>query len=116
MIALIVTAMAAALLTWVVGWWGVVVAALVAGAALSHRRGVAWLVALAAVMAWCALILGNAVGGRFAVLASSIAGVMRVPSMLLIVVTLLFGALLAWSGAVLGSEIGRAARRPRTPT
>ena len=115
MLALFVTALGAALLTWLVGWWGVAIAALIAGAALSHRRGVAWLVALAAVMAWCGLILGNAVGGRFAVLASSIGGVMRVPPALLIVVTLLFGALLAWSAAVLGSEIGRAVRSPRTP-
>jgi hypothetical protein len=114
-IALLFTALGAALLTWLVGWWGVVIAGLIAGAVLSHRRGVAWVVALAAVMAWCALILGNAIGGRFATLASSIAGVMRVPPALLIVVTLLFGALLAWSAAVLGSEIGRAARRERTP-
>jgi hypothetical protein len=115
-IALLVTAIGAAVLTWLVGWWGVVVVALIAGAMLSHRRGVAWLVALAVVMGWCALILGNAVGGRFATLASSIAGAMRVPPALLVIVTLLFGALLAWSAAVLGSEVGRVARRSRTPT
>ena len=114
--ALLVTAIATAALTWLVGWWGVVLAALVAGAVLSHRSGVAWLIAFAAIMAWCALILANAVGGRFATLAASIAGVMSVPPALLVIVTLLFGALLAWSAAVLGSEIGRAVRRGRTPT
>ena len=113
-IALLVTAVAVAALTWLVGWWGVVIAALVAGAVLSHRRGVAWLVALAAIAAWSALILANAVGGRFATLASSIGGVMRVPPALLVLVTLLFGGLLAWSAAVLGSEIGRVARSART--
>jgi hypothetical protein len=114
-IALVVTALAVLVLTWVVGWSGVAIAALLAGAVLWHRRGVAWLVALAAIVAWSALILTNAIGGRFAILASSIGGVMRVPPALLVIVTLLFGALLAWSAAVLGSEIGRAARSARTP-
>jgi hypothetical protein len=113
-IALLVTALAVAALTWAVGWWGVVLAALLAGAVLWRRRGVAWLVALAAIVAWGALILANAVGGRFPTLASSIGGVMRVPPALLVIVTLLFGALLAWSAAVLGSEIGRATRSTRS--
>ena len=115
MIPLLATALGVALLTWSLGWWGVVVAALVAGVALWRRRGVAWLVALATVTAWGALILVNSVGGRFATLASSIAGVMRVPPALLVIVTLLFGALLAWSAAVIGSEIGRMAHDHRTP-
>jgi hypothetical protein len=38
---------------------------------------------------------------------------MRLPPALLVIVTLLFGALLAWSAAVIGSEIGRLARRER---
>jgi hypothetical protein len=115
-IALLATAVAVAFLTWLVGWWGVVIAALIAGALLWRRRGVAWLIALAAVVAWSSIILANAVGGRFATLASSVAGVMRVPPALLVLVTLLFAALLAWSAAVLGSEIGRVVRSGRTPT
>ena len=67
-IPLLATALGVALLTWSLGWWGVVVAALVAGAVLWRRRGVAWLVALAAITAWGALILVNSVGGRFAAL------------------------------------------------
>jgi hypothetical protein len=114
-IPLLATALGVALLTWSLGWWGVVVAAIVAGAVLSHRRGAAWLVALATITAWGVLILVNSVGGRFATLASSIAGVMRIPPALLVIVTLLFGALLAWSAAVLGSEIARLARRERMP-
>ena len=113
MIALLATALAVALRTWSLGWWGVIVAALVAGAVLSRRRGVVWLVALAAITAWGALILVDSLGGRFATLASSIAGVMRLSPAILVIVTLLFGALLAWSAAVLGSEIGRLARRER---
>ena len=49
-------------------------------------------------------------GGRFDALATSVAGVLRAPSVALLVVTLLFGALLAWSAAVVGSEIGRLVR------
>ena len=100
------------MLTWLLGWWGVVIAALVAGALL-QRRGAAWLVALAAVVAWGALLAANALGGRFSALAASIGGVLRVPAAMLMVVTLLFGALLAWSAAVVGGEIGRLARTKR---
>ena len=110
MLALLGTALAVATLTWLLGWWGVVIAALVAGVVLRQRRGVAWLVALAAVVAWVALLAVDAVGGRFSTLAGSVAGVMRVPVPALLLVTLLFGALLGWSAAVVGSEIGRRAR------
>ena len=112
MAALLATALGVAMLTWVFGWWGVVIAAFVAGAVLK-RRGAAWLVALAAVVAWGALLAANALGGRFPSLAASIGGVLRVPAVALIVVTLLFGALLAWSAAVVGGEIGRLARTKR---
>jgi hypothetical protein len=110
MLALAVTAVAVAALTWLVGWWGVVVAATVAGTILWRRRGVSWLVALAAIVAWSTLILLDSARGRFATLASSLGGVMGVPAPMLIAVTLLFAALLAWSAAVLGSEIARATR------
>jgi hypothetical protein len=110
MIAFLGIAFAIATLTWLLGWWGVVVAALVAGVLLRRRPGTAWLAALAAIAGWGALIVVDTFGGRFAPLAASIAGVMRVPAPALLVVTLLFGALLAWSAAVVGSEIGRLAR------
>jgi hypothetical protein len=110
MIPFVVTAPAVALLTWLLGWWGVVVAALVAGALLWRRRAGAWLVALAAVVAWGSLLVVDSSGGHFATLAASLAGVMRVPAPALMIVALLFAALLAWSAAVVGSEIGRLVR------
>ena len=113
MIALLATALGIAALTWLFGWWGVVIAALVAGAALHRRSSAAWLVALAAVVAWGALVGVDMLGGRFSTLAASIGGVLRVPAGALLVVTLLFGALLAWSAAVVGREIGRFARARR---
>ena len=116
MLALALTALSVAVLTWLLGWWGVVVAALLAGSVLWRRRGVAWLVALGAIVAWSALILLDATRGRFAVLSYLLGGLLGVPPLALVAVTLLFAALLAWSAAVLGSEIGRIAlaRRPTT--
>jgi hypothetical protein len=97
--------------TWVVGWWGVPLVALVAGALLYTRRGIAGLVALAAVIAWSVLILVDGASGRFGVLAGLVAGTMQLPAGVILMVTLLYAALLAWSAAVLGVEIGRARRR-----
>jgi hypothetical protein len=114
-IALLASALAIAVLTWLLGWWGVVIAALVAGALLHRRSGAAWLVALAAVLAWGALVAVDALGGRFSALATSVGGVLRVPAGALLVVTLLFGALLAWSAAVVGSELGRLVHQRRRP-
>ena len=113
MIVFLATALGIAALTWLFGWWGVVIAALVAGVMLYRRDGAAWLVALAAIVAWGALVTVDMLGGRFSSLATSIGGVLRVPAGALLVVTLLFGALLAWSGAVVGGEIGRFARARR---
>jgi hypothetical protein len=110
MLSLALIALAVVALTWLVGWWGVVIAGVVAGAMLWRRRGVSWLVALAAIVGWSTLIVVDSARGRFAALASSLGGVMGVPAPLLIAVTLLFAALLAWSAAVLGSEIARTAR------
>jgi hypothetical protein len=115
MLALLAVAAAVATLTWIVGWWGVAVVAHIAGVLLQRRRGAAWLVALATMAGWGVLIVVDMFGGRFSPLAASIAGVMRVPVPALLIVTLLFGALLAWSAAVVGSEAGRLARVTRPP-
>ncbi|MEO8563268.1 MAG: hypothetical protein ABI601_14385 [bacterium] len=111
MIVFLVATLAIAAMTWVAGWWGVVLVALVVGAVQWRRRGIGWTTALAAIVAWGALLLADAAKGRFGALASAIGGVMRVPAAALVVVTLLFAALLAWSAAVVGSEATRALRR-----
>jgi hypothetical protein len=113
-IVLLAAAVAIGGLTWVVGWWGVIVAALVVGAMWPARKRIAWLAALAAVVAWSALLLADAAGGRLGVLAASVGGVMQLPAAALVVITLLFAALMAWSATVVGSEVGRLlARRAR---
>jgi hypothetical protein len=111
MIPFLITTLAIAAATWLAGWWGVVLAALVVGAVHRRRPGIAWLTALAAIVAWGALLLVDAARGRFGALAAAIGGVMRVPAAAVVVVTLLFAALLAWSSAAVGSEVGRRLRR-----
>jgi hypothetical protein len=113
MLALLGVAAGVAMVTWLAGWWGVIVAAFVAGVVLHARRGAAWLVALACVVAWGAIIVASSVGGRFAALASAVGGTMGVPAAALVIVTLLFGALLGWSAALLGGELASAIRSPR---
>jgi hypothetical protein len=96
-------------LTWVVGWWGVVVAALVVGAMWNRRPAIAWIVALAAIAGWGVLLLVNAVSGRFGALAEAVSGVMRIPAGVLVIATLLFAGLLGWSAAVVGGELAHGA-------
>ena len=112
-IVFLVATLAIAAMTWVAGWWGVALAALVVGATQWRRGGIGWMTALAAIVAWGALLLMDAASGRFGALASSVGGVMRVPAAALVVVTLLFAALLAWSAAVVGSEVAGALLRTR---
>ena len=97
--------------TWIAGWWGVPLAAAVVGVLLCTRRGIAGLVALAAVIAWSVLILVDGASGRFGALADVVARTLTLPAAALLAVTLLFAALLAWSAAALGVEIGRVSRR-----
>jgi hypothetical protein len=108
-------------LTWVAGWWGVALGSLVIGIVYWRRRGIVRIATLAAVAAWSALLVADAVGGRFGALASVIGGVLRIPSTGLVAMTLLFAALLAWSSTVIGTELARlttsrlAAKRDAAP-
>ena len=111
MIALFVVALAVAVFTWLAGWWAVPLVAIVAGALLWRRRGISWLIALASAGAWAAIVLVDAARGRLPALAATLGGLLQVPGALLIVITLLFAALLAWSAAVIGAELGRFVRR-----
>lgn len=90
-------------LTWVAGWWAVLVAAFVAGAACHRTRGSAGLVATAAALAWIALLLMNARDGRLGELAMLLGGVFPAPGPALLALTVLFIAIGAWSAAVVGA-------------
>jgi hypothetical protein len=108
-IAFVAAAMAA--LTWVVGWWGVLIAAAIVGFVLRAEGGGGWRIAAAAALAWAALLVADAVSGPLRVVGARLGGVMGVPSPVLVVVTLLFPALLAWSAATVVATLTHRAGR-----
>jgi hypothetical protein len=105
MIFILFVAAAMAALTWLIGWWGVLVAALVIGFVFRAEGGGGWRIAVAAALAWAALLAIDAVGGPVGVVGARLAGVMRVPAVVLMVVTSLFPAVLAWSAATVMSLV-----------
>lgn len=95
---LIIVTAAIAAGTWVAGWVAVPVLALVAGLVMWRPSTVA----LGASLAWAILLAINAVVGAMGRVASTLGDVMGLPWPAVIVATLLFPALLAWSAAALG--------------
>lgn len=90
---------------WLIGWWIVPIAALVVAVAWWHRADVASQAMWGAVGAWIALLLVDSVHGRSWALARAAGGAVFLPWGLLIPVTLLFAAGLAWSTAVLAQAV-----------
>ena len=109
-------ALAMAASTWLAGWWGVAIVSVVAGFAYRARNGRAWLVALGAMEGWIALLLIDALFGPMRLLTVTLAGAMSLPAPAVLLLTLLFPALLAWSGATLAAEAGRRLAPDREPS
>jgi hypothetical protein len=107
MILLLLAMIAVAALTWLIGWWGVLLAAVAAGAATHSRRGSAWRIALGAALAWALLLLLDARAGALGTLSRALAGVIGVPALVLVLSTLAFPAVLAWSAATLAIAVRR---------
>jgi len=96
-----------AVVTYAVGWWGVPVLALICGLAVDPKARALRFVALCAPAGWASLLLLDAARGPLGELARRFAGVMGLPPLVLILITLLFPALLAWSAASIGVAIRR---------
>ncbi|HET9012490.1 MAG TPA: hypothetical protein VFN38_11785 [Gemmatimonadaceae bacterium] len=111
MIFVMVVAGAMAALTWLLGWWGVLLAALIVGWVFREEGGGGWRVALAAALAWGLLLVLDAVLGSFATVARTIGGVLGLPAYLPVLLTLAFPALLGWSAATVAAETRRIRRR-----
>lgn len=92
-------------LTWIVGWWGVAIVALIVGFVYRSEGGRSWRVALGASEGWAILLLIDSFGGRFGGVATTIAGSMSLPAMALLAGTLLFPALIGWSGATVAAAL-----------
>lgn len=100
-------------LTWLLGWWGVAVAALILGFVFRDDDGRAWQVALGASEGWAILLVIDLLLGPLGRVESTLGGAMRIPGPALLLATLLFPALIGWSGAAAASEIGRRLLRRR---
>jgi hypothetical protein len=85
------------LITQICGWWGVPLAAAVWGL-LSDGDGLP--AAIAASAAWAALLVRDAAFGPLGDLAATLGGLFHVPPVVLVLLTVSFPALLAWSAAV----------------
>ena len=106
MIVHIVLALSMAGLTWLFGWWGVAIVAVVAGVVF-RRDGRAWRVALAASEGWALLLVVDALSGPLGRVTTTLGGAMSIPGPALLLVTLLYPALLGWSGAAVACELTR---------
>ena len=102
---------AMALATVALGWLGVLFAA-VAFAVIDHHRSVPAEAGASAALAWGMLLLINAVLPGTALL-SLVGRAMGIPAVTLPALTILFPALLAWSGAVVAASVLEWAGRPR---
>jgi len=95
-----------AVTTFGLGWWSVPIVAAFWGMASADRFR-ARNAALCASVGWATLLLIDAARGPVAVMASQLAGVMRVPAPVLYLATLIFPAILAWSAAALVPSLAR---------
>lgn len=90
---------------WLIGWWIVPIAALLVSVLWWQRADVARQALWGAVAGWIMLLLVDSLHGRSWALARTAGGAIFLPWGLLIPVTLLFAAGLAWSTAVLAQAI-----------
>jgi hypothetical protein len=97
--------------TMLAGWWTLPVVAALWGAARFRHRRTALDAGLAAVLAWSALLARQALRGPVDAVAAKTAAVMGLPGPALVLVTLLYAFLLAWSAARLTSSTRRAPSR-----
>ncbi|MEO7712775.1 MAG: hypothetical protein ABIV10_07650 [Gemmatimonadaceae bacterium] len=107
MIFVLFVAAAMITLTWVLGWWGILVVALVIGVVFHEHGGGGWRVAAAASVAWGALLAADGVVGPLGHVATMLGGVTGVPAAGILVLTLVFPAALAWSAATIAAESRR---------
>ncbi len=103
----IVLALAMAALTWLVGWWGILLVSIGWGLVAERHTKPASTVAMAAMLAWSALLLLTAMQGPVWMLSGTLAGIFGLPAVVLLIVTVMFPGLLALSSAALTGELKR---------
>lgn len=95
-----------AVATYALGWWTVPLVAAIWGF-VSRDAKPALIAALCAAGGWATLLLLDVVKGPVDTMATRLGGVMGVPAFVLLLLTLIFPALLAWSAAALVSGLRR---------
>ncbi len=90
------------------GWWTVPLVAGAWGMTVPYSEKPWWTALAAAVVAWTILLVVSALRGPIAELASVLGGVFALPAFAVILLTLAFAALLAWSAAGLTSALRKA--------
>lgn len=90
--------------TRLAGWWAVPLTAVVWGW-LSDGDGRS--AAIAACLAWAALLVRDAIFGPFSELADTLGALFHAPAALVVALTLVFPMLLAWSAAVVSGAVRR---------
>lgn len=94
-----------ALATALIGWWAVPILGCFWGLYESSDRRPAIVVSVAAGLGWAILLLWTAAMGPLLSLVQRVAGVMGVPSISLIGLTVMFPMALAWGASVLGETV-----------
>jgi hypothetical protein len=97
-----------AVATFAGGWWGVPVLAFVWGLAAASNARSARFSAVCAAAGWGSLLLLDAARGPVGEVATRFGGVIGLPPVALIGITLLFPALLAWSASSIGAAMRKA--------
>ena len=102
-----VLAAAFALATRAAGWWAVPVTAVLWTVIYRGPSGAPWKTGIAAMIGWGGILLWTATTAPLGELARRFAGVVGVPAVGLIMLTLVFGGALAWSAAELTEQLQR---------
>ena len=93
--------------TWVLGWWAIPLFAAVAGVLARHAPAQAVATGVAAAIAWGALLAWSTLRGSVWSFASQVGGAVGVSGVVLIALTLVFPALVAWLAAFLAQTLAR---------
>lgn len=101
-----------ALATWAGGWWTVPIVALVAGTRERSGGARPSAIGIAAAVAWGVLLIVSSTTTAFSTLVHELAGIMALPGAAIVLLTLVFPALLAWSAAALGGALFGRERAP----
>lgn len=110
---IVLLAAAFALATYAFGWVAVPILAAMWGVLARHTPAAARDAAMGALAGWAVLLVWAALSGPVWVLADQLGGVMKIPRVLLLAITLSFPALLAWATTTTVAALSPlASRRP----